>query len=261
MPEEEKQGEKGFTLPTALAASLALLVAAFAVVGVSGGLLTRAVRNQPEDLAQIFVFGLVVAGVAASVVILGAAVATRWAAFNGVKGIVVVVAVLALTAGAVRAVQVGANSVAEREQPFVSMSLDPKGKDTELSVVTVEVSGAGLRNIDQLLIQVIALTKFRHPDTSARSVCEKNWADPRPSKSGPPANETFRSEWGAVILSERLGPNQDGAVKATVTLPIDIDKYEGICAWAPLPVGPGDTVEDYRSSVAYLNLTTLRVSA
>ncbi len=53
---------KDWTVSPALGAAVALVVAAFAAVGVSGDVLTRAVRNQPVGVAAMFVVALLAVG-------------------------------------------------------------------------------------------------------------------------------------------------------------------------------------------------------
>jgi hypothetical protein len=60
---------------------------------------------------------------------------------------VVLVAAVAVSVG------IGAQSIADREQPLVS--LQAAEDDKQRLTVTAEVKGAGLRTSDQVLVQVI----------------------------------------------------------------------------------------------------------
>jgi hypothetical protein len=224
-------GGASFSLPPALAAAIALVVAGLAAVGVTGDALTRAVRNQPKPLAWALTIAL------AATALVAAALLSGW---MGRVGVVV------LAAAAVWAVWLGAFSVAEREQPLVALS--STSESTGVRTLTVEVSAAGLPTNEQVLVQVVGIKKFDQVDKATVVLCEHSWAF---SFLDPGHFHALPASSGTLLLWNRIGPDRTGTVKATIKIPIPSAKYQGICAWAPLP-RKTPTDRDIRNSAAYL---------
>jgi len=151
-------GGSGFTLPPAITAAIALVVAGLAAVGVTGDALTKAVRNEPQLLAAAVTIAL------AATVLAAAFLLSNWVVRLGLFG---------LLGAVVWAVWLGATSVADREQPLVSLSSTSEA--TGNRTLTVEVSASGLRTSDEILVQVVGIKKFTQTDRAAVELCERNW--------------------------------------------------------------------------------------
>jgi hypothetical protein len=190
---------------------------------VSGDALTRAVRNEPQLLALAITVAL------AAAVILAVLTLHNWPAKAGL---------LVILGAVISAVWLGALSVANREQPLVALS--SSSENTGSRTLTVDVSAAGLRTTDEVLVQVIGLEIFTDVGT-ARTTCEHDWG--KTPASG-----------GTLLLWDRIGPDPKGNVKITIKIPVPNGKYQGICAWAPLPSRIGHESEA-RNSAAYLTVT------
>ncbi len=230
-------GTPPFTLPPALAAAIALVVAGLAAVGVTGDALTRAVRNQPGQLAAAVIIAL-----AATVLV--AAVLLR----NLIAGLGLLVLLVAVA----WAVWLGAASVADREQPLVALS--STSESSGIRTLTVEVSASGLRTTDQILVQVIGIKKFAQANHATVALCERNWTY---TSVAPDEYKVLPAGSGALLLWNRIGPDRTGTVKATIKIPIPSGQYQGICAWAPLPSRIGAEA-DIRNSAAYLKIVSTR---
>ena len=203
------ENDKG--IPPALAAGAALVVAVFASVGVSGGLLTRAVRNHPFLMALIVVGALGIACRVSTIAI------KKQTPDRGL-----IWAVWGLTAVLVCAVALGAYSLTEREYPRVSLS---STSDDKFVTVTISATGSGLRSKEGMLLQVHGLTTF--PADKEVEECTMNRFDePLPPKSPP---------WdGKLLLWERGGSDADGKVILESKVQVPANSYEGLCAWAVL---------------------------
>lgn len=162
----------------------------------------------------------------------------------------VTVGLVALLAGVAWAVILGASSVADREQPLVTLT--STSERTGNRTLTVQVSASGLRTSDQVLVQVIGLKKFTQANKAAVQACETNWT--YNSGLGDKDVAALSADIGTVLLWNRIGPDPAGKVNATIKIPIPSNGYQGICAWAPLPDRPGQP-GDHRNSAAYLKVT------
>jgi hypothetical protein len=230
-------------LPPGLAAAIALVVAGLAAVGVTGDALTRAVRNQPDHLAYAVILAL-----AASVLL---AVTTVLVMPSWARTLLVTVGLLALLGGVAWAVRLGAMSIADREQPLITLSTT--SERTGNRTLTVQVSASGLRTTDEILVQVIGLKKFTQANYAVVNVCERSWTY---TSVAPNVYEVLPAKIGAVLLWNRIGPDPTGKVNATIKIPIPTNLYQGICAWAPLPDRPGPP-GSRRNSAAYLKMTAI----
>jgi hypothetical protein len=176
---------KGHTaLPPGLAAAIALVVAGLAAVGVTGDALTKAVRNEPGALGAAVILAL-----AASVLLAVTTVFVRPSSTRNVNikarlklwsrdfwktgNSWVTIGLMALLAGVAWAILLGASSVADREQPLVTLSFT--SERTGNRMLTIHVSASSLRTSEQILVQVIGLSKFTQANKSVVQICETSW--------------------------------------------------------------------------------------
>jgi hypothetical protein len=275
---DKKDDQPSFTLSPTLSASIALVVAGLAAVGVTGEALTRAIRNEPWPLAGTIIVALISALLLVLIHTRTPRPKSRRRRRHGTarpaerstikeRGPWLEPALLTVLVIAVAmSVVLGARSIADREQPFVSLQAaeDDKGWVT----LTVDIKGAGLRTTDQLLVQVIGLTEFASVDKAKVSLCEQSWAYSSAAEEAGGRHRTieeYRAEEvrenredpgkADLLLWDRVGPDRTGAVQATMKLQVSTGTYEGVCAWAPLPDNPR-AAGDERNSAAYLHLRT-----
>jgi hypothetical protein len=208
---EGAENKKGLEIPPALAASAALVVAVFASVGVSGGLLTRAVRNHPLPMAIIVVGTLAIACWVSTIAInrRKAERVLRWPVWG-------------LTALLIFAVVLGVFSLTKREFPRVSLS---STSDGNLTTVTISATGSGLRSREGMLLQVHGLATF--PEAEEVMGCQQNRFPEYPLDD--------MAHWpGQLLLWERGGSDADGKVALESKIQVPANSYEGLCAWAVL---------------------------
>ncbi len=228
---------KGFSVPTSLAAGVALLVSALAALGVSGDILTRAVRNAALWLV------VVVIG------ILFAMALPLWMSRTRVGWKVAVgVLVVGLSVG----VGVGAHSVNKREQP--SITIVPVQDAVGNITVTVEAKASSLRVEESMLVQVVGLKAFDQlTQTGPIAACETNHAETR--QAAQPRDYRLPDQIGDLLLWNRLGPSVTGTISVTFKLDIPAKRYSAVCGWAVLSnrrVRP--SIRDVRTSAAYVLL-------
>lgn len=125
-------------------------------MGVTGDYLTRAVRSHPVLMPTVVIVSLIA-------VTFMAAVSTKD------KWIRIGLGVFSLAS--IGAVLVGVDSIKEREQPHVAMSVET-GTNTVLKI-TVDASGAGLRPIDQMAVQVLGFETADELSTAELDDCEE----------------------------------------------------------------------------------------
>jgi hypothetical protein len=151
-PSEQSKG--GPVITNSLGTGIALVVAALAAVGLSGGALTRSVRNFPIPISVILCVALIAS---LAIALLINKTGSAWA------NVVVYAAAVLLVIAACGAVALGAYSVHEREQPSVSLAAE-YGADGK-ALVTVSVAAAGLSTQDQLVVQILGLRTFTRHQT------------------------------------------------------------------------------------------------
>jgi hypothetical protein len=211
-----------FDVPPALAGAIALIVAALAAVGVSGGALTRAVRNDPTTIALLVIVLLV--AVAVPVV----------ASVRGSRAIAgsVIVLVLVLCA----TVWTGARSVGEREQPRVALSASTKD---QVTTITVIASGSGLKSNQDMLVQMQGLEGFP-ASVHADNGCARSGSD----------------TVGSLLLWQQAGPDGSGAVSVESKVEVPVAEYAGVCAYVSLrndPSGDDRWVRSYLRTPGFDN--------
>lgn len=224
----DDQDKSSFSIPTTLAGAVALVVAALAAVGVGGAVLVRAVRNQPFQMAAIFVLAIFLAAIPAVV-----GLVRRKAYLSAVA-----LGFLALVA--MGAVVVGAKSLEDREMPSVSVSIS---NDDGMTTIMVEASGYSLRSTEDMLVQVVGLPAFSGPG-EMQSSCERS---------------RFRGEYleeveGSVLTWQRTGPNSAGEATSSVSLEVPSMAYGAACAYVALLDRSANSSKDNRAVVAYVRL-------
>ena len=233
-------------LTAPLAAAAALTVGVLASVGVSGGLLTRAVRNNPDEMAAVASAVLLIVGLA---VVLAFRGSPFWAATTALLLLPVLVSVVFL----------GAGSLNDRELPRIAISME---LDDDYALVSVEASASSMPSSDKMLVQVIAL----HPSISNErlfQVC--NWSqqdstagrdfgaatmpnDENSDQTGTPL--PLSDADGTLFAWQQAGADQDG--KANLSFQLSIPRsYDGICGLAVLSKNPDDRD---RTQVSYLRI-------
>lgn len=250
--------ESGFAISPALAATVALLVAGLAAVGVSGELLARAVRNEPVHFAGALTLALL----AVTVLV----VRPLWRA--GKRGPAVGIGVVCLLA--VGAIVLGAASLDVREKPAISVSAEPS--DSGGFVVTVDARTAGLRSDEDLLVQVVALRNYPASESdyrgnspaaadgtevmSVEQACSFSALTLAPRYSPPGAV-------GPLLAWQQAGPDSDGNSAVSFTLHVEAG-YAGVCAAAidsrPSPSFPGRVFDGIQSLLGLPTGTEDRVS-
>lgn len=209
--------------PPALAAGLAVLVAALAAVGVSGGALQRAVRNEPGWFILVFT----------SAVLLATVMAVAFFRRSG-RGLPAVVASVVIGALAAFSMVLGAASLDVREKPAVSLSAARTA--TGGLVVTVNATGSGLRADEDMLVQLRALERFPTTVTDfAGNLPEShgtNWACAASQFQTTPPEAPTVPDVGPLLAWQQAGPDADGAATIEMVVPYDADVPDGFCAAA-----------------------------
>lgn len=219
-----------FEFPPSLAATVGLLVAALAAVGLSGDLLSRAVRTYTWPLAGLFALAIMITSFAVAVT-------------N--KGRAARVAVILLAVIAALLVVTGAFSVDTRDVTAVSVTyatgtVPDKGGE-QLTTITVGASGSGVRVGEFLWLEVYGLP----PDVS--------WSDPRD-----PCSRADEVRPMAVRVADlTAGPDQSGAVTTQSGIDIPTGTYVGICAYTGL-ISTDMEKQDFTNASAYARLAHTR---
>ena len=192
-------------------AGAAVIIGLLAAVGVSGDLLERMVRNQPWSY-------LPVAGAVLAALLLLVPVH---------REIVRTVAIPLFAVSLLAAGFLGVRSLAEREQPQLSIALKHGAKGLPF-VLDVKASATSLRSGESMLLRVIALKKGVKPDlASIEAVCNTpQFADSRKV---------------SILSWTETGPNLKGEAKAELSMdaPTGSSFY---CAYAALRNRQGTNV-------------------
>ncbi|MEK6327291.1 MAG: hypothetical protein AABM66_07175 [Actinomycetota bacterium] len=166
--------------------------AVFGFLGVTGGEVERILRNfLPEFLIAFFL------------VLLAAVIGSLLPALQdvlsaGVRLILLFVGSVLLLAGLVWLADLAARSGTENERPQISTILERKN---QRSVLSAEVSGAGLKATEHLVVTV--------------------------------TGQTAASE-GRLLYGARVGPDVDGDVTHSLQIPLRIGRYSAIDLHAEL---------------------------
>ncbi len=231
MSDDRQQGEGAprFEVSPALAGAIALVVAGLAAVGVSGGLLARAVRNAPGLMAAVVSMAILVPGIALAV---GQWRSHRRAAAVGIGALAVV---------SVYAVLLGAASLVLQENPSVSVSAE---RTSDGYQATVDARAAGLRADGDMLVQLVGLREF--PKTGSFSgadglerACSVSRLTTPPDKA-PPSR-------GPLLAWQQAGPDSSGDAAVSFDVAVPSDRFQGLCAAAIYQSGPTTLFGNVRS--------------
>ncbi|MGH3875868.1 MAG: hypothetical protein ACRDSK_02380 [Actinophytocola sp.] len=235
----DQQGAKPDGAPIGVTTTVTLIVGVFAVLGISGDYLPRLVRDDPDAVSVVV--NIALAGAVA--IAIGVAVGSfpsdkqRW--WHHLSRWLAIAGALVVLGAAFRAVDVGTDSMRNREQPRVALSAQTEGNTVTL---TVDASGSGLPPEDAMLVQLIGLEDLSDPLQSERGTCEQSQVER--------AIEDGSSD--RLLAWERLGPDSNGTVRGTIKVEVTANAFEGICAFGAL-------ADDSRLRTADLN--TLRATA
>jgi hypothetical protein len=194
-----------------MAGAIALVVAGLAAVGVSGGLLARAVRNAP---------GLMTLVVSMAILIPASwLVRSNWT--GGRRPVSVLLFVLALAS--VYAVSLGAASLVLQETPSVSASAE---RTDDGYTASVEAKAAGLRADGDMLVQIVALDDF--PEDGSLPNVERACAFSRLTQKPDPNKPAS----GTLLAWQQAGPDSNGEAAVSFRVAVPADTYSGLCAAA-----------------------------
>jgi hypothetical protein len=193
----------------ALAAAVGLVVAGLAAVGVSGGVLVRAVRDQPALMAGCVSAALAIGAIATMVALRRLSIA-------------LIVALLAVTS--IFTVLVGAASLDERAQPSISLgAVAHEGYIT----VTVEASTTGLRSSEDMLVQLQAISRPL-PKKSPKHLsaifnrCDVSRLNRKQRARRP----------GPLLAWHQIGSDSEGNAETTFSVDIERGDASGVCGYA-----------------------------
>lgn len=230
-------------IPAGVSAVVALAAAGLALVGVTGGVLVRAVRSSP---------GTIVLAIAALVVL--AVFAERADGRRRLGLVVAMLGVVLLTLG------LGATSIDERDKPSVSLKASSTGASATSPgkwTVTVKATASGLRAREDMLVQLQGLPDGIPTDSSEYDASYPgcNTSVLRPSKAE--ATGSYPPPAGDLLLWTQAGPSADGSTAVESSVDVPLDDYKGVCAVAIYSRSGGYGVERVFDQLqAVLNLPT-----
>jgi len=256
-PESTEPGPGGgdeAKLTKLLSGTVAVFVAALAAVGVTGDILTRAVRNYPILISVLLITTIVAT--------LGFFTASNNSRRSPDRQRVIKLRYLLIIITATSATIIaGALSVALREHPGIALQADYADGQVTL---TVESKAAGLSTTDQLSVQVLGLSRFSVIDQTTAEICEQIYAHSIKAGNGEKLqdflNTRYQTYVGSVslLLQERLGPDSAGNINSTTKLDFPAGLYQGVCAFSPLA---SEQLESARNSASYLRLSNCNETA
>lgn len=244
-------------IPAGVSAVVALAAAALALIGLTGGVLVRAVRSMP---------GTIVMAVAILVILAVAAERARgWLRFAAAFAMLTVV---------LGTVALGATSIDERDKPSVALKATSTAATATAPgkwTITVKASASGLRAREDMLVQVQGLSAGLPSDS-------REFEDVQPrcitTALRLPRDEAARGPYpsraGALLLWSQAGPTTDGSTLVESTVEVPLGTYKGVCAVAIYANSRGYAVErwfdklqsalewptgnEQKSSVGYISL-------
>lgn len=238
--DSERRGFSG--LGTILGIAATLIVAVFAALGVSGNLLARMVRDDPEASRNILVLGIAMVVVAAVITAIPK-VHNNWVAVP-VIGLAVVLSMAAHAA---------AVSQNKRENPSISLTVAPT-QSGGLSL-TAKATGSSLKSNDRLLLRVTAITRRLGVTPYGAGTTELRTVTDQECKRGELHPLDIRT---ARLLSwTETGSNVSGEAATEQTMPVP-STAQYVCAWAILSPLPTEAREDAPEDVALVDLAGLR---
>lgn len=230
-------------VPAGVSAVVALAAAALALIGLTGGVLVRAVRSSP---------GTIVLAIAALIVL--ALVAEQTRGWRRLVAAVAMLCVVLLTLG------IGATSIDERDKPSVALkasSTSPSATAPGKWTITVKATASGLRAREDMLVQLQGL-----PDGIPRDSATFDVTSPRCSATVLRSSESERTNRypppaGDLLLWTQAGPNADGSTVVEASVDVTLTKYAGVCAVAIYSSSRGYGVEGWFDRIqSLLNLPT-----
>lgn len=211
-------------VPAGVTAVLALGTAALALIGLSGGVLVRAVRSLPGTIVVVLVVVVVLAFVAETV---------GRGRPRAVFGAGIVLAVLTLLA-------LGATSIDERDEPALSLkavSRPATATDPGAWTVTVKATASGLRPRDDMLVQVQALDDEMPRDSSAYDAVREGCTQTALRTVGAELqaadrDRPFATPAGDLVLWAQAGPSSDGSAVVESSVELPRTGYQSVCVSA-----------------------------
>jgi hypothetical protein len=222
---------------------VALVAAGLALIGVTGGVLVRAVRSSPGTIV-----------LAVAVVVVLAVLAERADGRRRLALVVAMLAVVLLTLG------LGATSIDERDKPSVSLKASSTGASATSPgkwTVTVKATASGLRAREDMLVQLQGLPNGIPTDSSQFDAsypgCNTSVLRSRKAEAAnryvPPA--------GDLLLWTQAGPSADGSIVVESAVDVPLTGYRGVCAVAIYSSSSGYGVEGVFDQIQRaLNLPT-----
>ena len=254
-PDQTDKGVKpdkgGFTtsLGTVLGIATTTVVAVFAALGVSGNLLSRMVRNEPDTFRWILFYAIVAVVFAAAIT-----------AIRSWPNELIVVPVIGLGAVLVIAAFEGADSQRVRENPSISLSLS-KSQPGSLTV-TAKATGSSLRSNDRMLLRIVAITRRLAVDELPGSTP----TDKRTQLRTVTNEECKRGELHPLNVKDarllswtETGSDTSGEATTEQTMPVP-STAQYVCAWAILSARPTEPRENAPENFALIDLADMRSS-
>jgi hypothetical protein len=246
----DKPDRGGFTtsLGAVLGIATTTVVAVFAALGVSGNLLARMVRNDPDSIRWILFFAIIAVLVAA-VVTAFRSLPTEWIVLPVIGlGVVLIIAANAAT-----------DSQRKRENPAISLSLT---RSQSRLTLTAKATASSLRSNDRMLLRVAAILRPLGVKELPGSTTTDRTTELRKVTN----EECKRAELhplhpkDARLLSwTETGANVSGEASTEQTMPVP-SKAQYVCAWAILSALPTDPRENAPEDFALIDLAGMRSS-
>lgn len=228
---------------------LALVVGAFAAVGVADSLLVRAVRNRPTLVTLVLsiavgagALGLLLSpylprmpdpvGGNSPVQVVGGSEIQATVDWSILRGLLRGALIVVMAACATGALWIGAQSLRQREQPAVSLKMDRSENGWTL---TATGQGSSLPSTEKMLIRTLSL-----PSTVANTALEDLCRQ-----------AALTSVQGEVLSWTETGPNREGDAEAEVS--IVVPPTDGFfCAYVALVDDTPATTSDDRTAWAFI---------
>ena len=239
----EKRGFSG--LGTILGIAASLIVTVFAALGVSGNLLARMVRDDPEASRNILVLGIGMVVIAAVIT-----------AIPQVRNGWVVVPVIGLAVVLSLAAHAAAVSQNKRENPSISLTVAPNPSGG-LSL-TAKATGSSLKSNDRLLLRVTAITRRLAVTADSTGASELRTVTDQECKRG--ELHPYNPRNARLLSWTETGSNVTGEAATEQTMPVP-PTAQYVCAWTILSALPTEAREDAPEDLALVDLAGLSVGA
>lgn len=248
----------GLSIPGGMPTILAFGVAVLAAIGVSGGVLVRAVRATPGTFVLVLGTLIILAVVVEST-------GTKPRYRLPLLALVMLVTLFALV--------VGASSVDQRDMPAIALTSAIKAPTTSESgnvTVTVTARGSGLRPGENMLVQVQGLTKDLPTDAESYDKVRPGCTNTVLRSRDQEQKNQYGDPAGDLLLWTQAGPDADGAAKVESSVNVEAGTFNAVCAVVVYNLSGGPLVErafnriqaglglptgqEVRSSVSFLRL-------